>query len=372
MNPAVFCFAFVVVLFSRDAGSQEQSFNDKALFPISVREKHGAINRTGEVIIPPEYDETIVMREGLARVRKGQRVAYLDASGRRVIEPQDMTEALFSQGLAPARGADEKGKPGFGYIDRTGRFVIPPRFADAKEFSGSRAAVGVANEWGQVKYGYIDAKGELVIPAKFDKAWPFGRTARVEIDRKPRLIDAAGRDVTPDSVDAFGTESGGMMLARKGKLFGYLDDEGRVAIAPQFEGAYEFKDGFARIWRQGKFGYVDKKGKLIEPQWESAADFAGGFAAVKVGEKYGFIDRAGKLVIAAEFDRVQPFSEGAAAAQKDKLWGFIDAKGRWLIAPRFQWARGFENGLAWAGEPRQRGGSYIDKQGRAVWSTPSE
>src|SRR5215468_4860397 len=141
--------------------AQEQSYNDKVLFPISVREKHGAINRTGEVVIPPEYDETVVMREGLARVRKGSRVAYLDASGRRVIEPQDSTEALFSQGLAPARGADEKGRPAWGYIDRTGRWAIPPRFADAKDFSGSRAAVGVADEWGQVKYGYIDAKGAL-------------------------------------------------------------------------------------------------------------------------------------------------------------------------------------------------------------------
>jgi hypothetical protein len=69
----------------------EASYDDAALFPITVRDRHGAINRTGEVVIPPEYDEPIVLREGLARVRKGPRVAYLDASGRRVIEPQEMT-----------------------------------------------------------------------------------------------------------------------------------------------------------------------------------------------------------------------------------------------------------------------------------------
>jgi hypothetical protein len=78
----------------------EVTYNDHVLFPISVRDKHGAINRLGEVVIQPEYDDPIVMREGLARVRKGQRTAYLDASGKRVIEPQEMTTDLFSQGMA--------------------------------------------------------------------------------------------------------------------------------------------------------------------------------------------------------------------------------------------------------------------------------
>ena len=355
------------------AAAGEESYNDNVLFPIAVKEKYGAINRTGQVVIPPEYEETVVMREGLARVRKGSRVAYLDASGRRVIEPQDMTDALFSQGRAPARGADDKGKFAWGYLDRAGQWAIAPRFADAKDFSGGRAAVGVADEWGKVKYGYIDAAGALVIPPRYDKALPFGRVARVEVEGKVRLIDAAGRDVTPTTVDFFGSESGGMMLARKGKLLGYLDDEGRVAIEPRFEGAYDFKDGMARFWQQGKYGYVDKRGSIVvPPTYESAADFSEGFAAVKSGEKFGFIDRAGKLVIAAQFDRVQPFSDGLAAAQRDKLWGFVDRAGKWVLQPRYQWTREFRNGLAWAGEPRQRGGSYIDKQGRVVWSTPAE
>jgi len=355
------------------ASAQEQRYNDDVLFPISVKEKHGAINRLGEVVIAPEYEQPVVMREGLARVRKGSRVAYLDASGKRVIEPQDMTDALFSQNRAPARGTDEKGKFAWGYLDRTGRWAILPRFADAREFAGGRAAVGVADEWGKVKYGYIDAVGTLVIQARYDKAMPFGRVARVEIEGRPRLIDAAGRDVTPPADLFFASEAGGMMLARRGKLFGYLDDEGRLAIEPRFEGAYDFKDGMARIWQQGKYGYVDKRGTLAVPAvYDSAADFSEGLAGVRSGAKYGFVDRAGKLAIPAQFDRVQRFSDGLAAAQQDKLWGYIDREGRWVITPRYQWVRDFRNGLAWAGEPRQRGGSYIDKQGKAVWSSPAD
>lgn len=128
------------------AAASETSYNDWALFPIMVKDKHGAINRTGEVVIPPEYEETIVMREGLARVRKGSRVAYLDASGRRVIEPQDRAAELFSQGVAPAMGRSTDGRLLYGYLDRKGEWRIAPQFADAKGFSGSRAAIAMPDE----------------------------------------------------------------------------------------------------------------------------------------------------------------------------------------------------------------------------------
>ena len=353
--------------------ADEAAVSDAVLFPISVRDRHGAIDRRGTVVIPPEYDDPVEMREGLARVRKGPRTAYLDASGRRVIEPQDRTTALFSEGMAPALGTDDKGKGAWGYLDRRGAWAIAPRFADAKEFSGGRAAVGVADEWGRVKFGYIDAKGVLVIPATFDRAFPFGRVARVELERRARLIDLQGRDVTPEGIDGFGAEAGGMRMARKGKLVCFLDEDGRLAIELQFASASDFKDGMARVWRDGRYGYVDRKGTLVvPPTYESASDFSGGYAAVAVDRRYGFIDRTGKMAIAPQFERVQAFSDGLAAAQSEKLWGFVDANGRWAIPPRFQWVRPFHNGLAWVGEPRQRGGSYVDPEGRVVWSTPAD
>jgi hypothetical protein len=355
------------------AVASETSYNDAALFPILVRDKHGAINRNGEVVIPPEYDDPIVLREGLARVRKGPRVAYLDASGRRVIEPQERTSELFSQGLVPAYGRTADGKGGYGYLDRKGEWRIEPRFAEAKPFSGSRAVVGMPDEWGRVKYGYIDASGTLVIPARFDKAFPFARVARVEIEKRLRLIDASGRDVTPEGIDAFAEPSDGMMLARKGRLLGFLDDEGRVAIAPRFPSVQDFKGGRARFWENGKYGYIDKKGAVVvEAKFDSAADFSEGLAAVRLNDRYGFIDPSGKLVIETEFERVQSFSDGVAAAQREKLWGFIGRDGKWRIEPRYAWVRPFRNGLAWVGEPRMRGGNYVDQSGKVIWKSPAE
>ncbi|MGH7342532.1 MAG: WG repeat-containing protein, partial [Candidatus Rokuibacteriota bacterium] len=86
-----------------------------ALFPITVNDRHGMIDRAGTVVIPPEYAEPVVFRDGLARVARGSRVAYLDAAGRFVIAPQDAAREPFAEGLTPALGRDDAGKTAWGY-----------------------------------------------------------------------------------------------------------------------------------------------------------------------------------------------------------------------------------------------------------------
>jgi hypothetical protein len=56
------------------------------LFPISVRDKHGFINGAGTVVVPPEYD-VADYTDGVVRIRRGTRTAYLDAQGNRLIAP---------------------------------------------------------------------------------------------------------------------------------------------------------------------------------------------------------------------------------------------------------------------------------------------
>ena len=80
-----------------------------ALFPITVDDKHGMIDRAGTVVIPPEYAEPVIFRDGLARVAKGSKVAYVDAAGSFVIAPQDAAREPFAEGVTPALGRDDAG-----------------------------------------------------------------------------------------------------------------------------------------------------------------------------------------------------------------------------------------------------------------------
>lgn len=68
-----------------------------------------------------------------------------------------------------------------------------------------------------------------------------------------------------------------------------------------YESAGDFSEGLAAVQKDGKWGYIDKTGKMtIEPQWESAHAFVNGLAMVveKVSseDKFGYIDTAGKYI----------------------------------------------------------------------------
>ena len=51
----------------------------------------------------------------------------------------------------------------------------------------------------------------------------------------------------------------------------------------QFDEVFDFREGFANVKKDGKWGYIDKKGKVvIEPQFDDASDFSEGFVKVKI------------------------------------------------------------------------------------------
>jgi len=91
------------------------------------------------------------------------------------------------------------------------------------------------------------------------------------------------------------------------------------AIKPQYEAAGDFHEGLAAIKRDGKWGFIDKTGKVvIAPQYDYVRQFSEGLAAVQKDGKFGVIDKTGKEVIASQYDNAYFFSEGLAMVKKDR------------------------------------------------------
>jgi len=125
--------------------------------------KFGYINKSGDMVIPPQFDRAMSFCEGLGRVGIGDKQGYIDETGKIVIPLQFAEAYPFREGLAGAR-IDEK----FGYIDKTGAFVIQPQFDHVEPFFEGLAAVMAGEKW-----GYIDRTGKYVVEPQFDKVWSF-------------------------------------------------------------------------------------------------------------------------------------------------------------------------------------------------------
>ncbi|MGZ5302879.1 MAG: WG repeat-containing protein [Bacteroidia bacterium] len=82
-------------------------------------------------------------------------------------------------------------------------------------------------------------------------------------------------------------------------------------------------------------------GTVSYAQTDIAADEA--LAPVKINGKWGYIDKLGKLVIPARYNNAGVFTEGCAPVQISDFWGYIDKTGNWFLRPVFTQASNFSN-----------------------------
>lgn len=70
-------------------------------------------------------------------------------------------------------------------------------------------------------------------------------------------------------------------------------------IKPQYYIANSFSEGLAAVYKDKKYGYINKKGKyVIEPQYVDAGDFSEGIAVVQTEDgEWNFIDQTGAVVV---------------------------------------------------------------------------
>ena len=324
---------------------------------------------------------------------------FIDRSGRIVLELAADGVENFSEGLAQITISGEGGRR-HGFIDASGRMVIAARFTMAYSFSGGLAFIGTG-ERSEVttSFGYIDRSGLMVIntdesdasymyfsecrtPIKFGSIqagrWRLGESRWGYIDQNGVIV------IAPQFDHADGFSEGLALVDLDGK-WGFIGHSGRLVIGPQFDYAGPFSEGLARVGfytpgygsHDTKWGYIDKSGKLIiEAQFEGAGDFSEGLAWAVVRGKLGYIDHSGRFVIAPQFDirndkeygtEAERYSEGLAGVRLEGKWGYIDRTGQVVIPPRFEIVRRFYGALALVQDASGGQESYIDQTGRTVW-----
>lgn len=129
----------------------------------------------------------------------------------------------------------------------------------------------------------------------------------------------------------------------------FLNEEGEILFHGFYEDAKDFREGYAAIKKDGRWGFADKNGIcVIDYQFEDVKNgFEEGYAAAKKDGKWGFIDTDGTCVIDYQFDDVKKgFSEGYAAVKQNNKWGYIDQNGQYIIEPTYEDAGNFSEGLA--------------------------
>ncbi len=119
-------------------------------------------------------------------------------------------------------------------------------------------------------------------------------------------------------------------IKRDGK-YGLVDKGGKIIVPFIYEYIGPFMWNIALVKSEGKFGLIDVEGKLVIPiKYNKIESFIDGVARVELYGKFGFIDNTGKEVIPAKFDYVGYFSNNIVRVKLNGKWGYINKNCDWV------------------------------------------
>lgn len=164
----------------------------------------------------------------------------------------------------------------YGFINKLGKEVIPLIYDEgAFQITENLLCVKQNNKW-----GYINRKNETIIPFEYDEAYPF---------------------------------FSGKAFVKKDNLYGVIGTNNKIKVEFSLEKSeYPFySDNLSPYKKEGKYGYIDKNGKVAIPAiYSFAYPFVSKLAYVELNGKAGFIDGKGKEVIPIKYKQMWLPSDG--------------------------------------------------------------
>ncbi len=282
------------------------------LYSVRKDGKYGFINLQGEELVPPIYDGTEYLQDGMGSVRKDNGVGFVDKTGKLIVPIvyDRMYPGWYSEGVFIVEKA---GKSGF--VDTTGKELSDFVYDAAGSF-----VEGLCPVFRDGKMGFVNTKGQLQIPLIYDEPYTEWGALR------------------------FSYFGDGLAPVSKGGLMGYIDRNGNVRIPFQYDQAYEFFGGLAAVCQDYRWGYIDTSGAVRIPfQYQEAESFWSDTAIVRDSRgRVGTIDRNGQPVSGFKYeiqereyvgDDLDGVTDPVWIVQKDWKYGVVSEDFETVLIP---------------------------------------
>lgn len=120
--------------------------------------------------------------------------------------------------------------------------------------------------------------------------------------------------------------------------WGFAHSTGRLAISGRFDEVRPFtEEGLALVRENGRWYFIDSKGKQIGPDWRAAWPFSEGLARVQNdNDRFSFVRPDGQLAFQDTFSAAGDFHDGHAWIRTPDGYGLIDSSGQTIIDPQYE------------------------------------
>lgn len=169
-------------------------------------------------------------------------------------------------------------------------------------------------------------------------------------DGTEKTIDYEGRIVKRVAVEGniqkvFTPSEGFTGIMRDGK-FGFVDSRGRLRIANRYDSIQDFHEGLAAIKLIGRWGFINQEDNIIiHPNYDFVSQFKNGVVIATRNGRTGLINKEGKTILTFQYDGIESLASSNHLLHNKGLKGLADGKGNILMEPRFTSLREIENNM---------------------------
>lgn len=152
-----------------------------------------------------------------------------------------------------------------------------------------------------------------------------------------KLIAASGfnSDVNK-TIGWLGFFQEGLLLAKAGKRYGFIDLHGLIRIACRYDTILPFVEGLSAARIGSQWGFLDRNERIaIQPHFERVSTFRNGHASVFRESKWALINRQGEAVLPFDYDKIEPEIGSGWKIVRQGWTGWANSNGNIVIQPKY-------------------------------------
>jgi peroxiredoxin len=261
--------------------------------------------------------------------QKNDRYGIQDDAGKTIVrakydEIDEFKYELFGQSITnPVTRIKEKFKWGIINIS-TGKEVLEPIFDNIKAI-GYLSISNLLDVQLNGKWGVYNFEGKEIVAPKYfepvDVSTPSNYSVVTLLEsvvvasgyqkKLYGLLDSNYKEIITPKYGFLKHLDGGLFKAssaKEPKLFGIIDEMGSVLFEFKYEDVFVISKDIITLKKLGKWSLINRKGfSLNSSEYEGLAKLRSKRALVIKNGKYGFIDEKGKEVIPCKYDKAETF-----------------------------------------------------------------
>jgi hypothetical protein len=350
------------------------------LFLARFSGKMGVIKSDNSIAVPFMYDSLFAEANALRAYRKIEGWSIIDSNNHNLTQKNYDWIGGQTKSLFPAINNHY-----WGAISVTGEEVIHCVFDSLVEINSDLLVVKFKNQYGIINHRgnwivapqvlpmhlinnqlYAQQESKNMILKNLKREIVYFTDNRLEFkedyfveylqDGTEKTIDYQGRTLSRTSPPAvsnvehiFQVSEGFRGVKRDGK-YGFIDERGRLRIANRYDDIGAFHEGVAAFKLIGKWGFINTSDQVvINPNYEKVSDFQNGLAIAYRNGKSGVINKKGSPVLNFQYDSIHYLPNKKFLLFAGGLLGLADQNGTILIDSRFNYLDELDNGLVVVG-----------------------